>query len=562
MTIRRPWSAPHALAVSALVVILAVLAAQSPGGAGVRRPAVPQGFTAAGDGLVRVIVQGSVPGGRAAELAVVRAGGRVSRRLPIIDGVSATVPRAALAALALFPGVAAVTPDAKLHPQAKPPIQTEVGERSVYPEVVRADDVWQAGRTGAGVTVAVVDTGVQEVADLAGRIVPVTNDRTGVSASCMNLSEERDCNDSYGHGTFVAGTIAGNGAASGGRWKGAAPGARILSVKIAGRDGTADVSNALAGIQWVVSFQDTYDIRVLNLSLGTDSTQTYTRDPLNYAVERAWDAGVTVVVSASNRGPDPRTISKPGDDPFVVTVGAIDDRGTSGLGDDVLPNFSSRGPTAADGIAKPDLVAPGGHIVSLRAPGSEIDTQFPNYIDGAYRKGSGTSMSTGIVSGIAALLLEANPSWTPDRLKYALRATTQRTVSSDQMAVGTGLVDAYRAAFAAPAGTANQGLTRSNGRGTLYASRGSIRMTVNDPDSGNIGVLLGPLLTAQLILWDPLGWTLSNWNRDTWYSTGWATSRWVPLDWYGSDWPGSNWRNDYIWYGSSWHGSAWYGAWE
>jgi serine protease AprX len=562
MTIRRPWSSPRVLAAAALVVMLAVLATQSAGGAGVRRPAVPHGFTATGGGLVRVIVQGSAPGGRAAEQAVVRVGGRVNRRLPIVDGVAATVPRAALAALAAFPGVAAVTPDAKLHAQAVPPAsQNETGVRSVYPQVVRADAVWQAGRTGAGVTVALVDTGVQEVADLAGRVVPVAN-RAGATSPCMNLSEERDCIDSYGHGTFVAGTIAGNGAASGGRWKGAAPGARILSVKIAGRDGTADVSNALAGIQWVVSFQDTYNIRVLNLSLGTDSTQTYARDPLNYAVERAWDAGVTVVVSASNRGPAPGTISKPGDDPFVVTVGAIDDRGTTGLGDDVLPNFSSHGPTAADGIAKPDLVAPGGHIVSLRAVGSEIDTQFPNYVDGSYRKGSGTSMSAGIVSGIAALLLQANPSWTPDRIKYALRATTRATASSDQMAVGTGLVDAYRAAFQAPAGTANQGLARSNGRGTLYASRGSVRMTVDDPQSGNIGVLLGPLLTAQLILWDPIGWTNGNWNRDTWYSTGWATSRWVPLDWYGSDWPGTNWRNDYIWYGSSWHGSAWYGAWE
>src|SRR5207245_1877202 len=129
-----------------------------------------------------------------------------------------------------------------------------------------------------------------------------------------------------------------------------------------------------AAIQWVVSFKDRYGIKVLNLSLGTDSTQTYRTDPLNYAVERAWDSGIVVVVSASNRGPGPATISKPGDDPLVITVGAVDDRGTPGLGDDELPNFSSHGPTAADGLAKPDLVAPGGHIVSLRAPGSAIDT--------------------------------------------------------------------------------------------------------------------------------------------------------------------------------------------
>jgi serine protease AprX len=149
MTIRRPWSSPRALAISALVVIFAVLAAQSPGGAGVRRPALPQSFTATGGGLVRVIVQGSAPQGRAAERAVA-AGGHVTRRLPIVDGVAATVPRAALAAPAAFPGVAAVTPDAKLHAQAVPASEGETGVRSVYPQVVRADEVWQAGRTGVG----------------------------------------------------------------------------------------------------------------------------------------------------------------------------------------------------------------------------------------------------------------------------------------------------------------------------------------------------------------------------------------------------------------------------
>jgi serine protease AprX len=150
MTIRRPWSSPRALAISALVVIFAVLAAQSPGGAGVRRPALPQSFTATGGGLVRVIVQGSAPQGRAAERAVAAAGGKVTRRLPIVDGVAAAVPRAALAALAAFPGVAAVTPDAKLHAQAVPASEGETGVRSVYPQVVRADEVWQAGRTGVG----------------------------------------------------------------------------------------------------------------------------------------------------------------------------------------------------------------------------------------------------------------------------------------------------------------------------------------------------------------------------------------------------------------------------
>ena len=188
--------------------------------------------------------------------------------------------------------------------------------------MIRADDAWKRGVTGRGVTVAVLDTGVApNLVDLSGRLVQVKDDLTGQTTPCKNLSGELDCNDRYGHGTFIAGLVAGNGASSGGRWKGVAPEARILSVKAAGADGSADVSNILAAIQWVVSFKERYNIGVLNLSLGTDSTQDWRVDPFNYAVERAWAAGMTVVVAASNKGPAPKTITKPADDPWVITVG-------------------------------------------------------------------------------------------------------------------------------------------------------------------------------------------------------------------------------------------------
>jgi len=292
-------------------------------------------------GPVEVIVQKWWAADRGPELAVQRLGGRVTRALPIVAGFAATLPGGrALADLAGVPGVRAVTPDREVHVQG----MATVGQiRSVYPKVVRADDAWRNGVTGQGVTVAVVDTGIADVPDLAGRIVQVMQG-LGPPQPCKNLSGELDCDDAYGHGTFVAGVIAGNGASSGGRWKGVAPAARVLSVKIAGANGAADVSNVLAAIQWVVSFKDDYGIRVLNLSLGTDSTQTYRTDPFNYAVERAWDAGIAVVVAASNQGPDPGTIAKPGDDPWVITVGATDDRGTRALNDDLLPDFTARGP--------------------------------------------------------------------------------------------------------------------------------------------------------------------------------------------------------------------------
>jgi serine protease AprX len=308
---------------------------------------------------------------------------------------------------------------------------------------------------------------------------------------------------------------------------------------------------------------------VLNLSLGTDSTQDWRTDPLNYAVERAWAAGVTVVVAASNEGPAPGSITKPADDPWVITVGATDDRGTTGVGDDRLPDFSGRGPTA-HGLAKPDLVAPGAHMVSLRAPGSAIDTEFPDYLDGSYRQGSGTSMATGVVSGVVALMLQANPLATPERVKYALAATARPAASSDPMAVGAGTVDAYAAAFKAPPGVADQGLVRSNGLGSLGGSRGSVQVQASDPAGTVLGPVVNATLTAQLVCWDPLGYTTDGWLGTDWYVSTWYVSRFYRLSWYSSDWPGNKWRGS-SWYGqpdttssygTPWHGSASYGAWQ
>jgi serine protease AprX len=519
----------------------------------------------------RVIVQKRSAADLAPERAVRRLGGQVTRALPIVAGFAATVPATAVGALQRLPGVRAVTPDRRVHVQASAPSgSSDSGNiRSVYPKVVRAEQAWQRGVTGRGVTVAVVDTGVASRPDLSGRLVPVVNDLTGQSQPCKNLSGELNCNDSYGHGTFIAGLIAGNGASSGGKWKGVAPEARILSVKTAGADGAADVSNILAAIQWVVSFKDRYNIRVLNLSLGTDSTQDWRTDPLNYAVERAWAAGMTVVVAASNEGPNPGTITKPADDPWVITVGATDDRGTAGLSDDRLPDFSGRGPTA-HGLAKPDLAAPGAHVVSLRAPGSTIDTRFPWYVDGSYRQGSGTSMATGVVSGAVALMLQANPGFSPDRVKHALVATARDAASSDPMAVGAGVVDVNAAAFSAPPGLANQGLARSNGQGSLALSRGSVQLRTDSPLGSILGPVLGATLTAQLLLWNPGGYTGAPWVPGDWYLSTWEIHRWYRVSWYGNDWPGYKWRGG-SWYGqqdesetygSTLPGSAWYGAWE
>lgn len=491
-------------------------------------------------------------------------GGRITAELPLINGFAATLPRGAVQKLAADPGVEVISANRAVRPQGR----AVKGGGELAPRVVEAPKAWSTGLSGRGVTVALLDTGVADLPDLAGRLVPVKDD-DGRTASCYDLSGEGHCGDSYGHGTFIAGLIAGNGSASRGTPIGAAPEANVLSVKVAGASGAADVSTVLAGIQWVVSFRDTYDVRVLNLSLGTDSTQSWKDDPLNYAVEKAWEAGILVVVAAANNGPAPGTIAKPGDDPWVLTVGAVDSNGTSRLGDDRVPDFSSRGPTR-DGIAKPDLVAPGAHVLSLRSPGSTIETKYPTSGTGPYRTGSGTSMAAGVASGAAALVLQAHPDLTPDRLKHALRSAAQPVASSDPSLVGAGLIDAFGTATKPAPGSANAGLQRSSGLGDLGLSRGSLQMRTADP----LQTVMSGRQTAQLLLWDPASLT-GVWTAPTWYTSvnstaGWNTAYWYGGEFNGHNWTGHNWtgasfyneRDDSAGYGRHGAGSASYGAWD
>jgi serine protease AprX len=562
---RRTWPAGRSAVGPLLVLALVATGVTGRLGGGDAAPRVQD--------AAAVVVRAQSPAdARGLEAATVALGGQVTRRLPLVDGFAATISPRAAAELSRRPGLVSVTPDARVRVSATPGTTTnaDAGEpTSVYRQALNVDRVWQAGDQGQGVTVALVDTGVYPSPDLSARLVNVQTGLLGSTAPCENLSGESTCSDTYGHGTFVAGIIAGNGATGAGSYPGIAPQAKILSVKVAGADGSTDVSNVLAAIQWVVSFKSTYNIGVLNLSLATDSTQTYRTDPFDYAVERAWDAGIVVVTAAGNAGPGSSTITKPGDDPLVITAGAVDDRGTPGIGDDEVPDFTSRGPTAADGLAKPDLVAPGAHLVSLGAPGSTIDRSFPSDILGAYHRGSGTSFSAAATSGVAALMLARNPGITPDRVKYALVASARPLpATSDRLTVGAGEVDAAVAVLTPPVGTANGGVTRSNGTGLLDASRGHVQVqTATVPTT-----VVNGLLTAQLLVWNPsgylIGWTPLNWYVSTWYLTSW-----LPLTWSAQGFPGHNWEGG-PWQGSSWdgiaqprdygtpiEGSAWFGAW-
>ena len=455
-----------------------------------------------------------------------------------------TSPAGALAALRNSPDITDVSPDEAVQVQADPsPLHAA---SAVYAQVVGADRLWAEGIDGDGVTVAVVDTGISPVADLAGRVI-----------GGVDFSGENDpYRDSFGHGTFVAGLIAGNGTSSDGAYTGVAPEANLVSVKIAGRDGASDVSHVLAAIQWAVSFRAQYGIRVLNLSLGTDSTQPYRFSPLNAAVEKAWDSGIVVTVSASNSGPGAGTVTKPGDDPLVVTVGALDDRATPGRGDDVMAGFSGEGPTAADGLTKPDLVAPGRSVVSLRAPGSKIDDAYPgSRVDSAYFKGSGTSFSTALVSGSAALLLQREPGLTADQVKARLMGTAVPGPGGNPNVAGRGSLDTYAAAHAGTFDSANVGVTRSLGTGSIDLDRGSLQVQI---ETGGIlspilrllfpvlVLLIGTQRTAQNLVFDGAEYLTSEWSGNRWYESQWEGNRWYSTSWYGNRWYGNRWYSQQL----------------
>lgn len=366
---------------------------------------------------------------------------------------------------------------------------------------------------GRGVTVALIDTGVTPGPDLGGRLL-----------LRVDFTPERDGLDRFGHGTHMAGLIAGDGTASGGVWAGAAPGANLISLKVASWNGVTDVTQVIAALHWVVVNADKYNIRIVNLSYGTDAVQPYLVDPLNRAVERAIEAGILVVASSGNSGPAPGTITKPADDPRVLTVGAFDDANTVISTSHSIPSFTSRGPTR-DGLAKPDLVAPGVSIVSLRAPGSVADEFRPLARVGTeYFKGSGTSQAAAIVSGIAARVIQASPRLSPDRVK-ALLVDTANDNLRPLPGAGAGAVnarDAIRSIVENEVPRAAPVPRPSNGLGPIDASRGSARVYADLNRDG-----LADLVTGEVdVLGVPFTESLVN---SPWNATTWAASPWAPI---------------------------------
>jgi serine protease AprX len=434
------------------------------------------------DAPVGVIAQfkRGVSAARAERAVRAHRGGQLSV-VPMIDAVAARMPAAEAVALARSPLVHAVSLNARVRPET---VNFDPAHLATYfNHAVQTDGLWRK-YTGAGVGVAVIDTGVD--GNLPDFQVSQSNAASRVIASAVVDPAATTASDEYGHGTMVAGLIGGDGgdlpssSPLFGRYAGAAPNANIISIKASDDQGNATVLSVLYGIQFAIDNQAAYGIRVINMSLQSDSAQSYTTDPLDAAVEAAWLDGIVVVAAAGNNGLGGGVDYAPGNDPYVITVGAVGDAQTmqhmaqveqqqgnpseaSALQQAAgLPApWSSSGATQ-DGFAKPDVYGPGRYIAAPLAPGSTLASECPACeIAGQYLMASGTSLAAPIVSGAVADLLQAHPSWTPAMVKGAL--THSATAPPGYPVGSAGLISANLASSVASNNlVSDQGLTPSS----------------------------------------------------------------------------------------------------
>jgi serine protease AprX len=377
---------------------------------------------------------------------------------------------------------------------------------NIYNRAVRATDVWNEAPLylqGQGLTVAVVDSGVMKNKDIEKRVIANASFDDTVHGS----------EDAYGHGTFVAGVVAGDGKDSNGTYIGVAPKTNIVNARIANDQNSTTEADVVGALQWINDNRTLYNIRVVNLSINATTAQSYMTSPIDAACEILWFNGIVVVVAAGNNGTG--TLYPPANDPFVITVGAVNDMGTTSISDDTMAPFSAYG-TDETGGAKPDLVAPGVRVVAP-LPDNERLTMSrgrpANRINSKYFRLSGTSISTPIVSGAVALLLQDEPNLTPDQVKYRLKAT----------AVGTNSWAGYNPTTAG-AGYLN-----------IYAA-----VHGNTTQSANTGI------TASQLLWtgsQPVNWGSVNWGSVNWGSVNWGSVNWGNVNWGSVNWGTIDWNN-------------------
>jgi serine protease AprX len=468
------------------------------------------------------------------------------------------------------------------------------GSLSLITRLTGAQAMWDTGMTGRGVDVALIDTGVAPVAGLS---------RTGKVVYGPDLSFDAQSGlpaniDANGHGTHMASIIAGTDLDVGAtatrcttclgrspysdttKFVGVAPDSRIVSVKAGAVDGAVDVTQVIAAINWVVEHRrdNGMNIRVLNLSYGTDSTQNPMTDPLAFAVESAWRAGIVVVVAAGNDGIASPALSNPALDPAVIAVGSIDTNNTLDAKDDTVPTYAQHG-----NASRPvDVLAPGSHVIGLRVPGSAVDTSTTTGKVGTrFQRGSGTSQSAAVVSGLAALLVQRYPTATPDQIKMLLTKSAVKLYHVNKTVKGLGLSTAAAESWSEGNGVANvsklvkpkslptsapQALV-ATGSGSIELSRGTAHLTSGTAVlEGEFDIFGLPFDSAAWAkgttsgtTWTGGTWNGARWTGDGWLDGQWAGARWTATDWAGARWTGARWTGT-AWDGARWTGARWTGA--
>lgn len=563
-------------------------------------PAATAGQAATGSPVSVVVTADSPSAGLASQATVRSMGGTVGLQLPVINGYVARIPSAAISHLAATRGIRSVTRngrvqllgqwDDKSSQALVGPYDPVTDPGSMYNNTLisGARAYWANGYTGAGVDIALIDSGIAPVVGLAGAADVLNGPDLSFETNALNLRYL----DTYGHGTHMASIMAGRDGLPGTvsasdttSFLGVAPNARVLSVKVADATGATDVSQIIAAISWVVAHRNDpgVNVRVINLSFGLESNQDYTLDPLAYAAEQAWLQGIVVVVSAGNAGFDgtkKSTITNPARDPYVIAVGAADTHGTPAYTDDEVVGFSSR--TIASARRTIDLVAPGRSIQGLRVPGAFIDRQYPDArLTDRFFRGSGTSQAAAMVSGAAALIISQRPSITPDQLKRLLMDSTTVLPGLDVGSQGAGELNLTRAlAMATP--TYEQTFDRSTGRGLLETTRAGHHLVNGDValdgerdifgavwDSTRIAnrqakgtVWVGGMFNGNIWsgeAWNGTVWTCVIWSGNSWSGNSWSGNSWSGNSWSGNSWSGNSWSGT-AWSGNSWSSNAWAGT--
>ena len=496
------------------------------------------------DELVRVIVYRAGQSDPSDQM-IQELGGTILNDLQLINAVAVQIPAGSLPQLAGLGGRVAL--DAPVVSMGKPVNDPCNGEcpPNTYLDTLGVRQVWNMGFHGEGIGVAVIDSGVFPDRDFSeGPGKPQSRIVAQVSLN------SRSGTDEYGHGTHVAGIVGGNGVASDGLYAGIAPKVHLISLKISDEFGMAYESDTVAAMQWVFENKDQYNIRVVNLSIQSTIEQSYNESALDAAAEILWFNGVVIVAASGNwYGGDVYPLNvAPGNDPFIITVGAADEKGTSILQDDFIPNFSVWGQTM-DGFMKPEIFAPGVDIISVLSFGSDWYYDYPDraVLGNEYFRISGTSMATSMVSGAVTLLLQAEPNLTPDQVKY-------RVINANEW-VGPGrYLSVYKMLTTPTTESANQGIIPH----MLLAKMAMIAYwsSQNGGETIDWANIDWSAVNWNAVNWDAVNWNAVNWNAVNWNAVNWNAVNWNAVNWNAVNWNAVNW-NAVNWNAVNWNAVNW-----